>query len=76
MAVNTSLNVGTPIVQTPAQAIEALRRAKAMTGVVFISTEQDAFIAWHTVAGAATDGGHELLERYDEWKTGARLAAV
>ena len=34
--VNTSLNVGTPIVQTPAQAIKALHRSRGMTGLLLV----------------------------------------
>jgi carbamoyltransferase len=37
VAVNTSLNVGSPIVQTPRQAIAALRKAKAMDGIVIVA---------------------------------------
>ena len=37
ISVNTSLNVGTPIVQTPQQALEALRKSKGMHGIIFIS---------------------------------------
>ncbi|HSZ68898.1 MAG TPA: carbamoyltransferase C-terminal domain-containing protein [Solirubrobacteraceae bacterium] len=37
VSVNTSLNVGSPIVQTPRQAIAALRKAKAMDGIVIVA---------------------------------------
>ncbi|MGB7686737.1 MAG: carbamoyltransferase C-terminal domain-containing protein [Solirubrobacterales bacterium] len=39
VSVNTSLNVGSPIVQTPRQAVVALRKAKAMDGVVIVADE-------------------------------------
>ena len=42
----TSLNVGTPIVQTPKQALHALRKSKGMHGLIFISDNNDIYIAW------------------------------
>ena len=58
ISVNTSLNVGTPIVQTPKQALEALRKSKGMHGIIFISDpssesekpdkSRDIYIAWDT----------------------------
>ena len=39
VSVNTSLNVVGPIVQTPEQALEALRRTKAMDGLLLIGEE-------------------------------------
>ncbi|HTI50389.1 MAG TPA: carbamoyltransferase C-terminal domain-containing protein, partial [Planctomycetaceae bacterium] len=48
-SVNTSFNVGSPIVQTPAQAVVALQRAKALSGLLFISEEGDACLAWHNI---------------------------
>jgi carbamoyltransferase len=49
VSVNTSLNVGSPIVQTPKQALETLKRSKGMDGLVMIGAEGDAFLAWHDV---------------------------
>jgi carbamoyltransferase len=49
VSVNTSLNVGSPIVQTPRQALETLRRSRGMDGLVMIGVEGDAFLAWHNV---------------------------
>jgi carbamoyltransferase len=48
VSVNTSLNVGSPIVQTPSQAIRALLRAKAMDGLILVSGEGRAFAAWRS----------------------------
>lgn len=45
-AVNTSLNVGSPIVQTPRQAIRALRRAKGMDGILMIGADGAAYMTW------------------------------
>ena len=47
-SVNTSLNVGSPIVQTPAQALQAMKRAKHMTGMIMIGANGEARLAWHS----------------------------
>ena len=46
VAVNTSLNVGAPIAQTPAHALTALRRANGMDGVFLFSDEGPVLLAW------------------------------
>jgi carbamoyltransferase len=43
VSVNTSFNVGSPIVHSPAQAIKAFLKAKGMDGVIFVSVEGDVF---------------------------------
>ncbi len=48
VSVNTSLNVGSPIVQTPEQALGALKKAKALSGLVMIADNGDACFAWPT----------------------------
>jgi carbamoyltransferase len=68
VSVNTSLNVAGPIVQTPQQALEALRRSKAMDGVLLIGAEGDAWLAWHAVATPPKDGGRRLGEWLREWQ--------
>ncbi len=45
-SVNTSLNVGAPIAHTPAQAVETLKRAKGMDGLLMIDAERRATLAW------------------------------
>ncbi len=45
-SVNTSLNVGAPIAQTPAQAIATLERARGMDGLLTIDAEQQARLVW------------------------------
>jgi carbamoyltransferase len=69
VAVNTSLNVGSPIVQTPEQALEALRRAKGMTGVALISATGETRIAYHDVVDGPKDAGRQLRSWIDEWQT-------
>lgn len=46
VAVNTSFNVAAPIAQTPAQALETLRRANGMDGVFFFSQNGPVVVAW------------------------------
>lgn len=79
VSVNTSLNVGTPIVQSPEQALVALRRAKGLSGLLMISAEGDAFIAWHESEVAPKDGGTQLRRLMSEWsktRTPASSASV
>ncbi len=68
VSVNTSLNVADPVVQTPEQALEALRRTKAMDGVVMIGAEGGAFLAWHAVSTSPKDGGQRLNAWLEEWR--------
>jgi carbamoyltransferase len=74
VSVNTSLNVASPIVQTPIQALGALKRSRAMSGIIMISGEGDAFLVWHDVAIPPKDGGRCLRDWYGNWKveTGSR----
>jgi len=76
VSVNTSLNVGSPIVQTPAQALEALRRSKGMDGLVFIGAEGGIFIAWHDIRDAMKDGGCRLREWMWAWKDEVGVSSV
>ena len=70
VSVNTSLNVAGPIVQTPQQALEALRRSKAMDGVLLIGAEGAAYLAWHAVTAPPKDGGQRLSVWVKEWEAG------
>lgn len=60
ISVNTSLNVSSPIVQTPEQALETLRRAKGLDGILLIGEGGDAFFAWHNIVDQFKDGGKRL----------------
>ena len=73
VSVNTSLNVAGPIVQTPQQALEALRRSRAMDGVLMIGDEGRAYLAWHTVTAPPKDGGRRLGACLREWEKLSRL---
>jgi carbamoyltransferase len=46
VSVNTSLNVGAPIAQTPTQALTTLGRAAAMDALVLVAATGEAWIAW------------------------------
>jgi carbamoyltransferase len=56
VAVNTSFNVAGPIVQTAAQAIDTLRRSKAMDAVLMFAEDGAAFAAWHGREEARAEG--------------------
>ncbi len=68
ISVNTSLNVGGPIAQTPAQALQTLQRSKGMTGLLMVGAEGDAFLAWHNVDAPPKDAGQQLLAWYRQWQ--------
>jgi carbamoyltransferase len=67
-SVNTSLNVAGPIVQTPGQALDALRRSRAMDGLLLIGAEGSATLAWHNVTRSPKDGGQRLHEWLRGWE--------
>lgn len=46
VSVNTSLNVGSPIVQTPAQALEIFKRARGLDGLFMVAREGDVYVTW------------------------------
>jgi carbamoyltransferase len=66
VSVNTSLNVGSPIAQTPEQALAAMKRAKALGALLLISAEGDAFLAWHAVTTPPKDGGRKVRRWLEE----------
>jgi carbamoyltransferase len=76
VSVNTSLNVAGPIVQTPRQALEALRRSKAMDGVLMPGVNGGAYLAWHAVDTAPKDGGRRLREWVRVWEENEVRAGV
>lgn len=68
VSVNTSLNVGSPIVQTPEQAVDVLFRAQGMDGLLMIAEDGEAFAVWRA-DGSSTSAreGHRSawLEAFD-----------
>ena len=71
-SVNTSLNVGSPIAQTPAQAIAAMERATGLTGLLMIANEGDVLLAWHNVNAGLKDNGIQLQAWLDQWRESQR----
>ncbi len=67
-SVNTSLNVGSPIAQTPEQAITALERAGGLSGLLMIAEEGDVQLAWHNVNSGLKDSGVQLQAWLDQWR--------
>lgn len=59
MSVNTSFNVAGPIAQTPAQAMETLRRSKGLDAVVLVADDGTVYAAWH--------GGERDSGRFTGW---------
>lgn len=55
VSVNTSLNVGSPIAQSPGQALETLKRSKGMDGIMMMGKEGGVFLAWHNVQAPPKD---------------------
>jgi carbamoyltransferase len=70
VAVNTSFNVAGPIAQTPAQAIETLRRSKGIDAVVMIAEEGAAYAMWRP--GQGEDGGDRFQQWFAQWKEDRR----
>lgn len=68
VAVNTSFNVGGPIAQTPAQAVETLRRAKGMDAVIMVAEEGAAYAMWYPRPDAP-DGGPRFARWLAGWKS-------
>jgi carbamoyltransferase len=68
VSVNTSLNVGSPIVQTPEQALGALKRAKDLSGLVLIADDGRTWFAWSAVAPCP--------EAVKEWTAPRAVAAT
>ncbi|WP_426434000.1 carbamoyltransferase C-terminal domain-containing protein [Bradyrhizobium genosp. P] len=64
MSVNTSFNVAGPIAQTPAQAMDTLRRSNGLDVVVLVADDGVAYAAWH---GGARDSGR-FTGWYADWK--------
>jgi carbamoyltransferase len=71
-SVNTSLNVGAPIAHTPQQAIETLKRARGMDGLLLIGSDRHAILVW---LEDRTDAYMRLMETIRAWthETGVTL---
>jgi carbamoyltransferase len=67
VSVNTSLNVGSPICQTPAQSLGALKKSKGLHGLILIGDDGRAFLAWHRSDTPPKDAGRALLAWRRAW---------
>ncbi len=67
ISVNTSFNVAGPIAQTPAQAIDTLRRSKGLDVVLLVADDGAVYAAWH---GGKRDSGR-FTGWFSEWKSRA-----
>jgi carbamoyltransferase len=67
VSVNTSLNVGAPIAQTPLHALQTLKKSRGMHGLFLIADNGDAFVAWHDVDSEPKDRGQALRQWIDAW---------
>jgi carbamoyltransferase len=78
VSVNTSLNVGGPIVQTPLQALAALKKSRGMDAILFIDAAGKAYITWHTAVAPPKDGGWRLNQWMRAWadECGVSLEAL
>lgn len=67
VSVNTSLNVGAPIAQTPVQALETLKKSKGMHALFMIAESGELYVVWHDIQSEHKDGGRILCEWMDQW---------
>lgn len=72
-SVNTSLNVGAPIAHTPAQAVDTLKRARGMDGLLMIGEEGEATLVWLEDRPEARARLSDSLNRWTA-ETGVELA--
>ena len=70
VSVNTSLNVGSPIVQTPEQALAALQKSHGLHGLFLVASDGACFVAWHNVESQTKDSGRQLRAWIEQWKSG------
>jgi carbamoyltransferase len=72
VSVNTSLNVGAPIAQTPQHALRTLKKSRGMHGLFLIADSGEAYVAWHDVESAPKDCGRALRQWIDAWSASER----
>jgi carbamoyltransferase len=70
ISVNTSFNVAGPIAQTPAQAIDTLRRSKGLDVVLLVADDGKVTAAWH---GGERDSGR-FTGWLSEWNSARAIA--
>lgn len=67
VSVNTSLNVAAPIAQTPAQAIETLKRSRGMDGIFLIGGDGQVHVAWDEDKAGTKEDGVRLNQAMAKW---------
>jgi carbamoyltransferase len=67
VVVNTSFNVGGPIVQNAVQGLDTLRRSKGMDAVIMVAEEGTAYAMWRPGQQTA-DGGDRFPGWLATWK--------
>lgn len=67
VSVNTSLNVGSPIVQTPQQALVALQTSHGLHGLFLVADDGACIVAWHNIDSRTKDSGRQLRDWIQEW---------
>jgi carbamoyltransferase len=72
VSVNTSLNVGSPIVQSPGQALGALRRAQSLSGLVMVGDSGDAWFVWRRDRRCPRAFAAEAVDDVAQAETGAQ----
>ncbi|MDA1215036.1 MAG: carbamoyltransferase, partial [Planctomycetota bacterium] len=75
VSVNTSLNVGSPIVQFPVQALAAMKRAKALTTMVMVGETGETYLVWHRDATPPKDSGEQLQKWVAEYRSSQVISA-
>ena len=75
VAVNTSFNVAGPIAQTPAQALDTLKRSQGLDAVLMFADEGPVYAALHK--GVGGEGGARFRAWLEAWQreSGLRLEA-
>ena len=63
VALNTSLNLHAPIVQTPAQGARLLRTSPGLDAILFVAASGEAYLAWTAMHG------QERAQRIRSWLT-------
>jgi carbamoyltransferase len=64
VALNTSLNLHAPIVQTPSQATRLLLTSPGLDAILFLASDGKAYLAWMGGAAGRADRVHEWLARW------------
>jgi carbamoyltransferase len=69
VAVNTSFNVAGPIVQTPRQALETLRRSGGIDVVIMVAEEGPVFVVWRKNAKPDPTGANRFQSALAAWRS-------